>query len=66
MRRCFVPALFGHAKGDGFILPHHSTQLHQRYSGDKNLVLFDGDHNTPRPGFFADSGMIFLCEAMQV
>eukprot|EP01120_Amphizonella_sp_Union-15-10_P015411 TRINITY_DN7930_c0_g1_i1.p1 TRINITY_DN7930_c0_g1~~TRINITY_DN7930_c0_g1_i1.p1 ORF type:complete len:167 (+),score=39.36 TRINITY_DN7930_c0_g1_i1:39-503(+) len=34
--------------------------LYERYSGDKNLILFDGDHNSPRPGFYFDSVSIFF------
>ena len=26
-----------------------------RYSGDKNIITFGGDHNSPRPAFFFDS-----------
>jgi hypothetical protein len=34
----FIPALFVAAKGDDFIRPHHSQQLHDAYAGDKNIV----------------------------
>jgi len=64
--RCFIPALFAHAKGDEFILPHHSVDIHAKYAGDKNIIQVDGDHNTPRPSFFLDSAGIFLSQALQV
>ena len=62
--KCFVPALFAAAEGDVFIRPHHAQKLHDAYGGDKNIVLFPGNHNTPRPGFFLDSAMIFVMNTM--
>jgi len=57
---CFIPALFVAARDDDFILPHHAQRIHAKYAGDKNLVLVDGDHNSPRPRFLFDSAFIFL------
>ncbi|KAG8063314.1 hypothetical protein GUJ93_ZPchr0003g17767 [Zizania palustris] len=59
-KRCFVPALFGHATDDDFILPHHSDKIYESYVGDKNIIKFDGDHNSPRPQFYFDSITIFF------
>jgi len=56
----FMPALFATAKDDNFIKPHHTDELLQAYSGDKNIVKFEGDHNSSRPSFFFDSASIFL------
>lgn len=28
--------------------------------GDKNIIKFDGDHNSPRPQFYFDSITIFF------
>ncbi|KAH9261797.1 hypothetical protein BASA81_000453 [Batrachochytrium salamandrivorans] len=64
--KCFVPCLFACAEGDRFILPKHAMAIHQAYAGDKNLVRFQGDHNSPRPRFFLDSALIFLQNAMRV
>lgn len=64
--KTFIPALFLTANGDDFIAPHHTELLHEKYSGDKNLVRVDGDHNTPRPPFFLDSAMIFFINTLQV
>ena len=58
--QCFVPALFGAGEDDDFIPPDHARALHAAYGGDKNLVIFQGDHNTPRPEFFLHSAAIFL------
>ena len=48
----YIPALFAAADGDDFIRPHHSSDIYERYAGDKNIVSFDGDHNSRRPPFF--------------
>ena len=58
--KSFIPALFAHADGDDFVLSHHSKHLYDRYSGDKNIITFGGDHNSPRPAFFFDSVGIFF------
>jgi dienelactone hydrolase len=57
---CWIPALFAAANEDDFIGKHHSEQIHAAYAGDKNLVTFEGDHNSHRPRFFLDSAAIFL------
>jgi hypothetical protein len=64
--KAFIPALFGHAKDDDFILPSHSEALHEKYAGDKNYITFEGDHNTVRPQFFLDSVVIFFLNSLQV
>ncbi|CAN6450504.1 unnamed protein product [Victoria cruziana] len=58
--RTYIPALFAHATGDAFILPHHSDIIFKSYAGDKNIIRFEGDHNSPRPQFFYDSASIFF------
>ncbi|CAN1807317.1 Uncharacterized protein YqkD [Linum perenne] len=62
---CFVPALFGHAIEDDFIQPHHSDQIYEAYMGDKNIIKFEGDHNSPRPQFYFDSINIFFHNVLQ-
>eukprot|EP01043_Picozoa_sp_COSAG02_P003434 COSAG02_NODE_83_length_39665_cov_25.213719_33_plen_655_part_00 len=62
--RCFIPALFGHADDDDFILKRHSELIHEKYAGDKNLVTFPGDHNSQRPQFFHASALIWLQNTM--
>eukprot|EP00928_Gymnodinium_smaydae_P036374 TRINITY_DN25437_c0_g1_i2.p1 TRINITY_DN25437_c0_g1~~TRINITY_DN25437_c0_g1_i2.p1 ORF type:complete len:502 (-),score=89.49 TRINITY_DN25437_c0_g1_i2:90-1469(-) len=64
--KCFIPALFAHGEHDAFIRPSHSEQLHAAYAGDKNLILFDGDHNSARPDFFFNSAVIFLRNTLLV
>eukprot|EP01098_Paradermamoeba_levis_P001572 TRINITY_DN1183_c0_g1_i5.p1 TRINITY_DN1183_c0_g1~~TRINITY_DN1183_c0_g1_i5.p1 ORF type:complete len:372 (-),score=96.68 TRINITY_DN1183_c0_g1_i5:140-1255(-) len=63
---CFIPALFAHGEGDTFIQPHHSKQIQEKYEGDKNLILFEGDHNSSRPEFFYDSVAIFFHNTLLV
>lgn len=65
VEQCFIPALFSAAKDDNFILPSHTQALYDRYAGDKNLVMVDGDHNSPRPEFFLDSVGIFFFNTLQ-
>jgi hypothetical protein len=32
----------------------------EKYSGEKNLIIVDGDHNSPRPEYCLDSISIFF------
>ncbi|XP_031249008.1 uncharacterized protein LOC116106836 [Pistacia vera] len=64
-KSCFVPALFGHAVEDDFIQPHHSDRIFEVYAGDKNIIKFEGDHNSPRPQFYFDSINIFFHNVLQ-
>ncbi|RYR76041.1 hypothetical protein Ahy_A01g000635 isoform B [Arachis hypogaea] len=59
-RKTFIPVLFGHGSDDKFIQPHHSDLISESYAGDKNIIKFDGDHNSSRPQFFYDSVSIFF------
>ncbi|XP_074296146.1 uncharacterized protein LOC141623884 [Silene latifolia] len=61
----FVPVLFGHAIDDDFIQPHHSERIIDVYMGDKNIIKFEGDHNSPRPQFYFDSISIFFNNVLQ-
>ncbi|KAJ4982001.1 hypothetical protein NE237_032838 [Protea cynaroides] len=58
--KTYIAALFGHAMGDIFIQPHHSDLIFKSYAGDKNIIKFEGDHNSPRPQFYYDSVSIFF------
>lgn len=37
-----------------------------KYAGDKNVIIVEGDHNSPRPKFLFDSAAIFLTHTLQV
>ncbi|XP_052208677.1 uncharacterized protein LOC127812302 isoform X2 [Diospyros lotus] len=62
---CFVPVLFGHGADDDFIQPHHSERIFDAYTGDKNIIKFEGDHNSARPQFYFDSINIFFHNVLQ-
>ncbi|KAG0631454.1 hypothetical protein M758_1G254700 [Ceratodon purpureus] len=64
-KKSFIPALFGHATDDVFIQPHHSDLIFKAYAGDKNIIKFDGDHNSPRPQFYYDSITIFFYNVLR-
>lgn len=64
--KCFIPALFVAGEHDDFIQKHHSEQIYARYAGDKNLIVVEGDHNSPRPKFMFDSVSIFLQTCLQI
>ncbi|XP_022724361.1 uncharacterized protein LOC111281055 isoform X2 [Durio zibethinus] len=63
--KTFIPALFGHASGDKFIQPHHSDLIFRSYAGDKNIIKFDGDHNSSRSQFYYDSVSVFFYNVLQ-
>ncbi|KMZ67579.1 hypothetical protein ZOSMA_262G00130 [Zostera marina] len=63
--KTFIPVLFGHANDDVFVLPHHSDHIYKSYAGEKNIIKFDGDHNSPRPQFYYDSVSIFFYNVLQ-
>lgn len=56
----------GHSENDSFISKVHSQKLHKAYAGDKNLIMFEGDHNSHRPQFFYASALIFLNTVLQI
>mmetsp|Transcript_14670 Transcript_14670/g.21693 ORF Transcript_14670/g.21693 Transcript_14670/m.21693 type:complete len:608 (-) Transcript_14670:132-1955(-) len=64
--KCFIPALFVAGEHDDFIHKRHSKAIHDRYAGDKNLIVVEGDHNSPRPKFMFDSVSIFLQTCLQI
>jgi len=64
--KTFIPALFVAGQHDTFIRPHHAEQIHEKYVGDKNLILVEGDHNSPRPKYCLDSASFFLKTCMQI
>ncbi|XP_052203200.1 uncharacterized protein LOC127808674 [Diospyros lotus] len=58
--KTFIPALFGHANDDKFVQSRHSDLIFKSYAGDKNIIKFDGDHNSSRPQFYYESVSIFF------
>jgi len=66
VQESFVPVLFGHSSGDTFVKKAHSEKLYEKYSGDKNFITFEGDHNSRRPQFFYSSVSIFYHTVLQL
>lgn len=65
-RQYLFQAMFVAGEHDDFINKRHSEQLHAKYAGDKNIVVVDGDHNSPRPRFLLQSACLFLQSCMQL
>jgi len=49
--KCFILALFCAGEHDGFINKRHSQEIHARYAGDKNMIVVEGDLNSPMPKY---------------
>lgn len=64
--RSRVPALFMHGREDSFVLPQHSEELYRAYAArHKELLLFDGSHNSERSENVLDRGIAFLLGALR-
>merc|ERR1719387_2153873 len=61
----FIPALFVAARDDTFIMPHHTKTLFDAYSGDKELEMIDGDHNSERALDSTERAVNFFCRAFR-
>jgi len=44
-----IPVLFCHGLDDTFINNHHCNDLYKAYGGQKEIVMFEGEHNEKRP-----------------
>jgi len=64
--KCFIPAFFVAGEHDDFIKKHHAEAIYKKYAGDKNIIIVEGDHNSPRPKFMFDSASIFLQTCLQI
>lgn len=60
------PAFFGVASDDTFVLPHHTQDLHDAWSGERLLRVFDGGHNGVRPTWFLEEAADFLMERLSI
>lgn len=61
----FIPAFFIHGNNDDFIAPRHTEVLYQAYTGDKELAMVTGDHNTPREHSVNRKAVLFFCRAFR-
>ena len=59
-KKCFIPALFCHAKNDSFVNIHHCKDLYDNYAGDKKILYVNGNHNSTRPKYFRELAADFL------
>ena len=58
--------LAGHAIEDTFVAKVHSEKLLAKYgSEDKELMLFEGDHNSIRPRAFYAKVLLFFHNCLQ-
>jgi len=60
-----VPALFCVANGDTLTAPHHTTEVHAAWQGEKQFVTFHGDHTSDRPSWFLEQAAKFLWDHFQ-
>eukprot|EP00286_Rhodomonas_abbreviata_P005458 CAMPEP_0181334178 /NCGR_PEP_ID=MMETSP1101-20121128/26103_1 /TAXON_ID=46948 /ORGANISM="Rhodomonas abbreviata, Strain Caron Lab Isolate" /LENGTH=322 /DNA_ID=CAMNT_0023444101 /DNA_START=232 /DNA_END=1196 /DNA_ORIENTATION=- len=59
-RHCSSPVLFGHADDDQLVLASHTRNLFAEYGGQKDINVFEGDHNSIRPKQFQEQALAFL------
>jgi len=58
--RSSVPALFMHGRRDSFVSPRHSEEIFSNYGGHKEIMFFDGDHNSERSEKVIDRAVDFF------
>ena len=61
-----IPAFFCHAVNDTFISPNHCKQLFSSYAGEKEMIMFDGDHNSKRPYHVLQVISLFFFDKLKV
>jgi cephalosporin-C deacetylase-like acetyl esterase len=49
--KCNSPCFFCHAINDNFVNKKHSKDLYKIYSGEKNIMYVEGNHNSLRPKY---------------
>lgn len=64
--KAYIPALFIAAKDDDFIVPRHTDDLYEKYSGEKQKLLVEGDHNSKREQEVLDRISTFFYYALCV
>ncbi|EKX45900.1 hypothetical protein GUITHDRAFT_138727 [Guillardia theta CCMP2712] len=63
---CQAPVLFGHASEDHLVNAAHSYRLYREYGGEKDITIFKGDHNSPRPQDFTNRLEPFLVDLVRL
>jgi hypothetical protein len=64
--KSFIPALFIVAKSDDFIDPHHGKDLYEKYSGEKKIMVVDGDHHSERSMEVLDEVEKFFIRCLRI
>lgn len=62
VKGCCIPALFCYSRKDNFVPGHHCRELYEAYSGKKELIEINGDHNSIRPKQFKHAVYIFYSQ----
>ncbi|KAJ1487103.1 Alpha/Beta hydrolase protein [Baffinella frigidus] len=62
---CQAPVLIAHTRNDKLVNVAHSHRIWEEYGGDKQLSVFDGDHNSARPEEFRQHARDFLVDCFQ-
>mmetsp|Transcript_4364 Transcript_4364/g.7296 ORF Transcript_4364/g.7296 Transcript_4364/m.7296 type:complete len:584 (-) Transcript_4364:62-1813(-) len=65
VKNCHMPALFVHARRDGYIPLSHTRSLYQDHAGDKELLEIGGDHNSIRGRQVVNHVVDFFCRAFR-
>jgi hypothetical protein len=63
-QKAVCPAMFAVASDDCFVLPHHTQDLYDAWGGQRELRVFDGNHNGARPTWFLEEAADFLVMAL--
>lgn len=50
---------------DDFVGPHHTKAIYDKYAGDKEIELFEGEHNGQRPDEILFKVAEFFYKTMQ-
>ena len=61
-----ISALFCHAIDDKFIYKEHSKDLYEKYAGEKEIIMFNGGHNTKRPVHVLQIIALFFFDKLKV
>ncbi len=61
-----IPVLFCHAIDDDFVKKEHSKDLYEKYSGPKEIIMFEGGHNSKRPIHVLQIISLFFYDKLKV
>ena len=61
-----IPVLFCHAIDDDFVRKEHSKDLYEKYSGPKEIIMFEGGHNSKRPIHVLQIISLFFYDKLKV